>query len=131
MDTGRSMDLGYALLPSWREESECRSAASFAPLAASIVCCLVGAALRRLQALETRSQLGDLPAQPGDLPALLDQLGGEAAQREAESLGANLGLGPPQVGLVPASHGRLRPLARLWLRPTRSTRPAARAAGAS
>jgi hypothetical protein len=41
------------------------------------------AALRRLETLEPRFQIGDFPAQLGDLSALVDEFDGEAAQREA------------------------------------------------
>ena len=40
------------------------------------------------------------------LAALVDQIGREAAQRVAESLGTKLGLGSRQVGEVGGSHGR-------------------------
>jgi hypothetical protein len=51
----------------------------------------LGRALRRLERLGPRSEIGDLPAQPGNLSALVDEFDGEVAQREAESFSAKLG----------------------------------------
>ena len=66
--------------------------------------CSLVAALRRLGSLEPRSQIGDFPAQLGDLSALVNEVGGEAAQREAESLSAMLGADSRQVRLVVSGH---------------------------
>jgi hypothetical protein len=49
--------------------------------------------LRSLQGFEPPAQFRDLPAQLGDLAALVDQLCGEAAQGGAELPGAKLGFG--------------------------------------
>jgi hypothetical protein len=62
------------------------------------------AALRRLERLEPRCQIGDFPAQLGDLSALVDEFGGEAAQREAESSNAKLGADSRQVRPVVRAH---------------------------
>jgi hypothetical protein len=62
--------------------------------------CSLVSPLRRLERLELGSQVGDFPAQLRDLPALLDEFGGEAAQREAESSSAKLGADSRQVRLV-------------------------------
>ena len=65
----------------------------------------VVAALRRgLERFEPRFQIGDFPAQHGDLSSLVDELDGEAAQREAKALGADLGAECRQIRLVVTGH---------------------------
>lgn len=55
---------------------------------------------------ESRLELPELLPELRDLPAFGDELGGEAVQGEAESLGAKLGLGSRQVGMMMVSgHG--------------------------
>jgi hypothetical protein len=66
--------------------------------------CSLLVALRRLERLEPRSQIGNFPAQLGDLATLVDEFGGEASQREAESLSAKLGAQARQVRLVIRGH---------------------------
>ena len=70
--------------------------------------CSLLAALRRLERLEPRSQIGDFPSQLGDLSALVDEFGGDAAQREPESLSAKLGTDSRQARLVVRGHERSR-----------------------
>ena len=51
-------------------------------------------------------ELLELLLQLSDLPAFSDELGGEAVQGEAESLGAKFGLGSRLVGMMVVSgHG--------------------------
>jgi hypothetical protein len=57
-----------------------------------------------LERLEPCSQIGDFPAQLGDLSALVAEFGGEAAQREAEPSSAKLGADSRQVWLVVKGH---------------------------
>ena len=72
--------------------------------AAGCAGCSLVAAVCRFERLEPRSQIGDFPAQLGDLSALVDEFGGEAAQREPESVTAKLGAGSRQVRLVVRRH---------------------------
>ena len=65
------------------------------------------AALRRLERREPRSQIGDFPAQLGDLSALVDEFGGDATQRDAESSSAKLGAESRQIRVVVRNHGPL------------------------
>ena len=49
---------------------------------------------------ESRLELLELLLQLSDLPAFSDELGGEAVEGEAESLGAKFGLGSRLVGMM-------------------------------
>jgi hypothetical protein len=53
-----------------------------------------------------RSQIGNFPAQLRDLSALVDELDGDAAQREPESFSADLGADSRQARLVVRGHAR-------------------------
>ena len=54
----------------------------------------------RLERRKPRSQIGNFPAQLRDLSALVDELDGDAAQREPESFSAELGADSRQARLV-------------------------------
>jgi hypothetical protein len=58
----------------------------------------------RLERREPRFQFGDFPAQLRDFSALVDEFGGDAAQREPESFSAKLGAGSRQARLVVRGH---------------------------
>ena len=62
------------------------------------------AARRLLERREPRSQIGEFPTQLGAPSTLVDEIGGKASQREAESLSAKLGADSRQVPLVVRGH---------------------------